>query len=155
MPRLNQELIHNKILRTMKQLFLAMLFLSSTVAFAQTNKPVAKFTSETFDFGKIKQNTPKVATFVFTNTTSSPLIIDQAAPSCGCTVSDYTKTPIAPGKTGTVKATYDAASIGAINKSITVKFAGVDDAITLRLSGEVVANNGTKTPPVMKKAAIK
>lgn len=140
----------------MKHFFFAMLFLSSTVVFAQSN-PVAKFTSETFNFGKIKQNTPKVATFVFTNMTKAPLIIDQAAPSCGCTVSDYTKAPIAPGKTGTVKATYDAAAIGAINKSITVKFAGVDDVVTLKLAGEVVANNVTKTPPVMKstKPAIK
>lgn len=125
----------------MKNFFLAFLILSSTVAFAQTKTPVAKFTSETFDFGKIKQNTPKVATFVFTNMTKAPLIIDQAAPSCGCTVSDYTKTPIAPGKTGMVKATYDAAAIGRIDKTITVKFAGVDDVTSLKLAGEVVAVN--------------
>ncbi|MEO6948197.1 MAG: DUF1573 domain-containing protein [Ginsengibacter sp.] len=122
----------------MKNLLFAFLVLSSTVAFAQTKAPVAKFTSETFDFGKIKQNVPKEATFVFTNTTKQPLIIEQAAPSCGCTVSDYTKAPIAPGKTGTVKATYDAAAIGTINKSITVKFAGIDETTYLRLAGEVV-----------------
>ncbi|MEO6819270.1 MAG: DUF1573 domain-containing protein [Ginsengibacter sp.] len=123
----------------MKHFFFAMLFLSSTAIFAQSATPVAKFTSEKFDFGKIKQNTPKVATFVFTNMTTAPLIIDQAAPSCGCTVSDYTKTPIAPGKTGVVKATFDAASIGRIDKTITVKFAGVDDATFLKLAGEVVS----------------
>ena len=140
----------------MKHFFFAMLFLSSTVVFAQST-PAAKFTSEKFDFGKIKQNTPKVATFVFTNISKEPLIIDQAAPSCGCTVSDYTKTPIAPGKTGTVKATYDAAAIGRIDKTITVKFAGIDEATFLKLAGEVVANNSTQTPPVMKpsKPAIK
>ena len=141
----------------MKNFFFAILFLFSTAVFAQTASPVAKFTTEIFNFGKIKQNTPKVATFIFTNISKSPLIIDQAAPSCGCTVSDYTKAPIAPGKTGMVKATYDAAAIGAINKSVTVKFAGVDEAVTLRLAGEVVANNVAKTPPVMKptKSAIK
>ena len=123
----------------MKHLFFAILILSSSAVFAQTAAPVAKFTSEKFDFGKIKQNTPKVATFVFTNMTNAPLIIDQAAPSCGCTVSDYTKTPIAPGKTGMVKATFDAASVGRIDKTITVKFAGVDETTFLKLAGEVVA----------------
>ena len=141
----------------MKHFFLAMLFLSSTAVFAQSAAPVAKFTSETFDFGKIKQNTPKVATFIFTNVTQSPLIIDQAAPSCGCTVSDYTKTPIAPGKTGMVKATYDAAAIGRIDKTITVKFAGIDNPTFLKLAGEVISSNVANTPPVRKvsKPAIK
>lgn len=124
----------------MKKLLLAVLVLSSSVVFAQTSKDVAKFNKEVFDFGKVKQNTPSVATFTFVNISKEPLIIDQAAPSCGCTVSDYTKTPIAPGKSGTIKATFDGVAMGRIDKTITVKFAGIDDAKFLKLAGEVVAS---------------
>jgi hypothetical protein len=112
--------------------------LTSTSVFAQKKADeVAKFNVETFDFGKIKQNTPKTATFIVTNISNDILLIDQANPTCGCTIADYTKTPIAPGKTGIIKATYDAASLGRIDKTLTVKFAGIEDVKFIKLSGEV------------------
>ncbi len=129
----------------MKKLLLGFLALSSTSLFAQTSTStkkaddIAKFNVETVDFGKIKQNAPATATVVVTNIGSEPLIIEQASPSCGCTVSDYTKAPIAPGKTGTIKATFNAAAVGPINKSITVKFAGADDVKFIKLTGEVLS----------------
>src|ERR1035437_2276004 len=100
---------------------------------------VATVSPETFDFGKIKQNVPAVATFTITNISKEPIVIEQASPTCGCTISDYTKTPIAPGKTGTIKATYNAAAAGAIHKSLTVKIAGTGDIKSISLAGEVVA----------------
>jgi hypothetical protein len=48
---------------------------------------------------------------LFTNTGSTPLVISNVRGSCGCTVTDYTKEPIAPGKTGNVKATFNAAAL--------------------------------------------
>lgn len=126
----------------MKKLLLAVLALSSTTLFAQKKaNDIAKLNVETYDFGKIKQNVPAVATVTVTNIGTEPLIIDQATPSCGCTISDYTKTPIAPGKTGTIKATYNAAAVGHIDKTITVKFAGADDVKFIKLTGEVLAAN--------------
>lgn len=123
----------------MKKLLLAALVLSSTSLFAQKKADdIAKLNVETYDFGKVKQNVPPTATIVVTNIGSEPLIIDQATPSCGCTVSDYTKSPIAPGKTGTITATYNAAAVGPINKTLTVKFAGADDAKFIKLTGEVL-----------------
>lgn len=124
----------------MKKLLLGFLALSSTTLFAQKKADnVAKFNVESFDFGKIKQNVPVTATFIVTNIGNEPLIIDQATPSCGCTVSDYTKSPVAPGKTGTIKATFNAAAVGPIDKTITVKFAGIDDVKFLKFKGEVLA----------------
>lgn len=127
----------------MKKLLLGFLALSSTSLFAQTSTKkaddIAKLNVETFDFGKIKQNVPATATFVVTNIGTEPLLIDQANPTCGCTISDYTKTPIAPGKTGTIKATYNAAALGHIDKTLTVKFAGADDVKFIKLTGEVIA----------------
>jgi hypothetical protein len=124
----------------MKKLFIALLaFTSVTTLFAQKKiADVAKFSTETYDFGKVKQNAPPTATFVVTNISSEPLIIEAANPTCGCTISDYTKAPIAPGKTGTIKATYNAANIGAIHKTLTVKFSGIDELKSINLAGEVL-----------------
>src|ERR1700733_3932983 len=98
---------------------------------------VAKFESETIDLGKVKQENPATATFIVTNITKEPLIIEQASPTCGCTISDYTKEPIAPGKTGTIKATYNAKNLGPFDKHLTVKFAGCDQT-SITIKGEVL-----------------
>lgn len=123
----------------MKKLLLAALVLTSTSLFAQKKADdIAKLNVETYNFGKIKQNVPATATITVTNIGTDPLLIEQATPSCGCTVSDYTKAPIAPGKTGTINATFNAASVGPISKTLTVKFAGADDVKFVKLTGEVL-----------------
>lgn len=123
----------------MKKVFLAALVLSTTSLFAQKKaNDIAKLNVETIDFGNVKQNVPATATIVVTNIGTDPLLIEDARPSCGCTVSDYTKTPIAPGKTGTINATYNAAALGHIDKTLTVKFAGADDVKFIKLTGEVL-----------------
>jgi hypothetical protein len=122
-----------------KLLFSLMAFTFTTAVFAQKKAAdVAKLSTDTYDFGKIKQSVPAVATFIVTNIGTEPLIIEQASPTCGCTISDYTKAPIAPGKTGYIKATFNAAAPGAIHKAVTVKFAGVDEIKNLNLAGEVL-----------------
>ena len=124
----------------MKSLLFALLTLVSLSGLTAQTKvaDIAKLDSDTYDFGKIKQNVPSTATFVVTNISTKPLLIETATPTCGCTISDYTKSPIAPGKTGTIKATYNASSVGAIHKTLTVKFAGVDEIKSINLAGEVL-----------------
>ena len=125
----------------MKKLFLTLTaFTFSAMLFAQkTAADVAKFTSETIDLGKVKQGVPAVATFTVTNVGTEPLIIEQANPTCGCTMGDYTKAPIAPGKTGTITATYNAAGVSHFDKHLTVKFAGIDELKSITLTGDVLA----------------
>jgi hypothetical protein len=125
----------------MKRILLsAAVFALSATAFAQTKiVDVAKFANETIDFGKIKQGVPQKGTFTVTNIGKTPLIIEQANPTCGCTISDYTKEPIAPGKTGVINATYNAAAMGHFEKHLTVKFAGVDEMKSITFTGDVVA----------------
>jgi hypothetical protein len=125
----------------MKKLFLSLFALAfSAMLFAQkTVADVAKFASETVDLGKVKQGVPATATFTVTNVGTEPLIIEQANPTCGCTMGDYTKAPIAPGKTGTITATYNAAAANHFDKHMTVKFAGIDELKTITLTGDVLA----------------
>jgi hypothetical protein len=125
----------------MKKLFLSLTALALTTAlFAQKKADeIAKFTTETIDQGKLKQNNPEEVRFVVTNISKEPLIIEQANPTCGCTIGDYTKTPIAPGATGFVSAKFNAANLGHFEKHLTVKFAGADDIKNIVISGDVLA----------------
>jgi hypothetical protein len=125
----------------MKKLFLSFAALTfSAMLFAQkTVADVAKFESETIDLGKVKQGVPATATFVVKNVGTEPLIIEQANPTCGCTMGDYTKSPIAPGKTGTITATYNAAAANHFDKHLTVKFAGIDEMKSITITGDVLA----------------
>ncbi len=123
----------------MKKILFAVLALTSTSLFAQKKADdIAKLDVQTYDLGKVKQGVPATATFVVTNIGTDPLLIEQASPTCGCTISDYTKAEIAPGKTGYIKATYNAANLGHIDKTLTVKFAGADDIKSIKLTGEVL-----------------
>ena len=44
--------------------------------------------------------------FAFKNAGQTPLVVYRVTTSCGCTVSDWTKEPVAPGKKGFIKITY-------------------------------------------------
>lgn len=90
------------------------------------------------DFGKIKQGTPVTATFSFTNIGKEPIVITDAKASCGCTVPEYSNEAVPPGASGSVKAIYNAANVGAFSKDITIvaNVSAVD--IKLRITGEVV-----------------
>lgn len=82
---------------------------------------VASFPKLEHDFGTIKEGDVVEHTFTFKNTGSAPLIIQNAAPSCGCTVPDWTKEPIPVGGSGFVKAKFDSNGKPNIqNKTITV-----------------------------------
>ncbi|GAA4445714.1 DUF1573 domain-containing protein [Ravibacter arvi] len=120
----------------MKKLILIPVFFLVAIGagFAQG---VMKFKEETHNFGKIPQGTPVSTDFVFTNTGSTPIILSEVKATCGCTTPEYTKAPVAPGKTGTIKAVFNAAAPGPFNKSITVTSNAETPTITLFLKGEV------------------
>lgn len=129
----------------MKKLFFLMIVLGvvAVKGFAQTapaanaDLAVATFEAQNFDFGKVKQGTPVTHEFKFTNTGKVPMIITNVAASCGCTTPDWTKEPVAPGGKGFIKATYNAASVGAFNKSITVTANIPNNSVQLFIKGEV------------------
>ena len=92
----------------------------SVVSKAQFEYPAFKWDAKEHDFGKIQQQNPVVFEFEFTNKGQAPLVISEVEGSCGCTVAEYTKEPVLPGKKGKVKATFDAAALGKFRKSIRV-----------------------------------
>ncbi len=60
------------------------------------------FGETTFDFGQVDEGEKVSHEYKFTNTGSEPLVISNAKGSCGCTVPQWPKTPIAPGAEGTI-----------------------------------------------------
>ncbi len=127
----------------MKKLFFLLIVLAgvATQGFSQaavnTDLAVATFDNQNFDFGKIKQGTPVTHEFKFTNTGKVPMIITNVQASCGCTTPDWSKEPIAPGGKGFIKATYNAASVGAFNKAVTVTANIPIGSVQLFIKGEV------------------
>jgi len=95
--------------------------------------------SESIDVGQIPQNTPKPIVFEFKNTGKTSVIITNVQGSCGCTATDYTKMPIAPGKSGKVTATYNAVNAGAFTKTVSVTTNVEPTAKVLTIKGTVVA----------------
>jgi len=105
---------------------------------APGHMPTFEWKETTHNFGKIEQGNPVNYNFIFENKGKSPLIISNVKGSCGCTITEYTKQPILPGKTGVVTAIFDAATPGAFNKSIRVTANVEGGSETLFIKGEVI-----------------
>ena len=119
----------------MKKIVLALVAcLFGVMAFAG---PVIKFKEEVHDFGTISESDGDVTyEFVFTNTGDAPVVIHHINSSCGCTAAQWSEEPVAPGKTGVIKATYHAKGYpGRFFKTLTV-FTNAGE-IKLRVKGEV------------------
>jgi len=109
-------------------------------ASAQTDaKPEFKFAAEKFDFGKVPQGKPVTTKFEYTNIGEEPLILTEVKPTCGCTIADYTKTPVKKGDKGIITITYNAAVAGAFNKTIVVTSNARTPTKYLNIIGEVTA----------------
>jgi hypothetical protein len=128
----------------MKKLFLSfsLLFVASlamnTVS-AQIEKGAKiEFSKETHDYGNIKYDGDPYCSFEFKNTGNEPLIISNAKGSCGCTVPEWPKEPIAPGAKGAIRVKYDTKRPGPINKSVTITSNAINSPdMIIRIKGEV------------------
>jgi hypothetical protein len=85
------------------------------------------FEEKVHNFGDIKEGEKVEYSFKFTNTGSSPLLIEDAISSCGCTVPEWPKEPIKPGQTGYMKVIFDSrGKSGYTEKEISVKINNKD-----------------------------
>jgi len=141
-------------LNIMKKLFFSFAFLMAAMISANAQSTAVQsgakieFNKETHDYGNIKYDGEPYCSFEFKNTGDQPLIISNAKGSCGCTVPEWPKEPIAPGAKGTIRVKYDTKRPGPINKSVTINSnaVNVEGGISvLRIKGEVgpAPENGT------------
>lgn len=114
-------------------------FVARTASAQDSEKAEFKFNEEKHDFGKIPQGTPVTTVFEFTNVGKEPLIITDVRPTCGCTIADFTKTPVKAGDKGSIKITYNAAFAAPFTKTIVVTSNASTPVKNLIIVGEVVA----------------
>jgi hypothetical protein len=104
--------------------------------------PVLDFQKTEHDFGTIQEGKIVEYTYAFKNTGEAPLIIQNAQPSCGCTVPDWSKEPIPVGGTGFIKASFDSNGKPNVqNKTITVTANTWPKQTTLRFKAMVTPKN--------------
>ena len=112
---------------------------SVTAETASADAPAFKFVKESFDFGEITDGEKVSYDFQFKNIGKSPLIITSAIATCGCTVPDYPKAPIAPGEDGVIKVVFDSTNkLGMQNKVITITANTVPQITEINILGNVV-----------------
>ncbi|HMP92440.1 MAG TPA: DUF1573 domain-containing protein [Phnomibacter sp.] len=121
----------------MRALLLLAGFMVGYVAFGQKVDDLIRFEKSEHSFGKVAKEQPVTVEFTFTNPGTKPLVIDDCTAECGCTVPEFPKRPIMPGKNGVIKVTYDAKEPGVFTKKITVKLVNVAEPKILTIRGEV------------------
>jgi hypothetical protein len=120
----------------------------SVALFAQVAKPL-QFREESFDFGAVKENGGAVVhEFLFTNNSGRHIKVLTVQASCGCTTPDWTKEPIAPGKTGFIQASYNPKGRpGYFNKSLTITTDFDSNPIVLQIKGQVTTEGSGPASP--------
>jgi Protein of unknown function (DUF1573). len=118
--------------------FMAILFATAS-SFAQEGKAIISAEESIHDFGEFKENDGSVShSFTIKNVGSAPLVVTRVIASCGCTTPEWTKEPIAPGKTGEISVTYDPKGRpGSFSKTISVYSNGKQGSFILTIKGEV------------------
>lgn len=98
------------------------------------------FEENAFDFGTLEEGDKVEHVFKFANTSDNPLTISNARGSCGCTVPEWPREPIAPGESGEIKVKFDSkGKKGKQNKTVTIT-ANTDPVNTmLTISSDVIA----------------
>lgn len=96
------------------------------------------FDEDRFNFGSIDEGGVIKHTFTFSNSGNIPLIISDVRSTCGCTVAEWPKEPIAPGGTGEIPVQFDTKNkTGKQSKPITITANTYPAKTTLHLDGFV------------------
>lgn len=103
--------------------------------------------SDVHDFGDILLGSgPVSCSFTVRNIGKEPVAIYSVVTSCGCTDVEWTKSPIKPGETGKISATYsnDEAPLP-FDKNLTAYFSGLKKPVILKMRGVCHEKKLTRT----------
>jgi Protein of unknown function (DUF1573) len=94
---------------------------AAAASLSAVDAPTMKFEEATFDFGAINAGDVVTHVFRFTNAGKTPLVIENAVASCGCTVPDWPRKPIAANGSGEVKVEFNSrGKAGPQQKTVTI-----------------------------------
>lgn len=118
------------------------------IAMQQVMRDSARYTTiqwldSTKDFGTIPEGQKVDVSFRFRNTGSSPLVITNVRPSCGCTIAEQPQQPIAPGGEGKISATFNSNGHTGVNRKALFVTANTKGSQNYSLHFTVVVNKRT------------
>jgi len=103
--------------------------------------PAIAFESDFHDFGEIQEGIVAEHVFTLKNEGEGPLIISNAQGSCGCTVPDWPRNPIAPGETGVIKVSFNSKGrAGRQDKRVTLTTNAVPQTKVLNITSTVLSS---------------
>lgn len=98
-----------------------------------------KFENELYDFGEITQGEKVKFTYTFTNVGESDLVISSAKGSCGCTVPDWPRKPIAPGESAEIRVVFNSeGKNGKQHKKVSVVANTQPSTTVVALTGNII-----------------
>jgi hypothetical protein len=104
------------------------------------------FDKSEHDFGIINQGSVVYYIFNFKNTGATNLIISNAIGSCGCTIPEYPKEPIAPGQSGKMKVSFNSTGkYGHQEKTVTITANTASGTEKLRIKASVKPKTGEES----------
>ncbi len=112
-----------------------------------------EFEKNTHDFGVVEEGAKPTYLFRFKNIGDDTLRLQSVKPSCGCTSPFWSKAPIAPGDTGSIKVIYNShGRPGAFNKAVNVVSNAENEHVVVHIRGIV---NKKEDKPVYTEEQIK
>ena len=82
---------------------------------------VLRFGASRYDFGAVDEGAVVTHRFPFRNAGATPLTIANASSTCGCTIPEWPRGPVAPGDTGSVFVRFDTeGKVGPQVKTVTL-----------------------------------
>lgn len=126
--------------------YLASLVLMGVVFFGfaqETDEPLTGpkiyFAETSFEFGDITQGDRVEHTFELENTGNEPLILSDVKTTCGCTVPEWPREPIAPGKKANIKVVFNSTGkMGIQNKVVTIMSNAVNSPARVKIVSNVL-----------------
>lgn len=109
---------------------------------------LAKMTFEeiSYNFGSVIEGVHVSHFYKFKNTGNVPLVINDARSTCGCTVAEYPKIPIAPGDTASIKVVFNTQNkLNEQRKPVTLTANTFPAENKIYLTGIVKPNPKTKS----------
>jgi len=101
------------------------------------------FAENEFDFGTLEEGEKVEHVFKFENTSTNPLTISNARGSCGCTVPEWPKEPIAPGESGEIRVKFDSkGKKGKQSKTVTITANTAPANTILTITSDVIKLEG-------------
>lgn len=108
-------------------------------AVATENLATMDFVDTFHAFGKMYEGEMASYDFTFKNNGKSPLLISNASGTCGCTVPEYPKEPIAPGENGTINVKFNSTNkVGLQNKSVNIFTNSKKGTHVLNITADVI-----------------